>query len=146
MIKLLNEKAKRFCSIRQDLEMIYDYYARSVGISYTTLFVLNLISQYEVCTQKVICERSMLPKQTVNNVIKKLSEQGYLELGEMPNNSKSKRILFTEKGKKYVEPMIQHIHNAENTAMEQLSDSQQDELLYIMELYEQAFRKAMKNE
>lgn len=126
--------------------MIYDYYARSVGISYTTLFVLNLISQYEVCTQKVICERSMLPKQTVNNVIKKLSEQGYLELGEMPNNSKSKRILFTEKGKKYVEPMIQHIHNAENTAMEQLSDSQQDELLYIMELYEQAFRKAMKNE
>lgn len=146
MIKLLNEKAKRFCSIRQDLEMIYDSYARSVGISYTTLFVLNLISQYEVCTQKVICERSMLPKQTVNNVIKKLSEQGYLELEEIPDNSKSKRILFTEKGKEYAEPMIQHIYNAENTAMEQLSDSQQDELLYIMELYDHAFRKAMKNE
>lgn len=72
--------------------MIYDYYARSVGISYTTLFVLNLISQHEVCTQKIICERTMLPKQTVNNVIKKLTEQGYLQLEEIPDNSKSKRI------------------------------------------------------
>ena len=88
----MNEKAKRFCNMRQGLEMIYDYYARSVGISYTTLFVLNLISQHEVCTQKIICERTMLPKQTVNNVIKKLTEQGYLQLEEIPDNSKSKRI------------------------------------------------------
>ncbi|WOO37994.1 MarR family transcriptional regulator [Anaerocolumna sp. AGMB13020] len=125
--------------------MIYDYYARSAGISYTTLFVLNLISQYEVCTQKIICERTMLPKQTVNNVIKKLIEQGYLQLEEIPDNSKSKRILFTKKGKEFAEPMIKHIQDAENTAMEQLSESHQEELLYIMELYDQAFRKAMED-
>jgi DNA-binding MarR family transcriptional regulator len=145
MAKSMNENAKRFCNMRQGLEMIYDYYARSVGISYTTLFVLNLISQYEICTQKTICERTMLPKQTVNNVIKKLTEQGYLQLEELPDNSKSKRILFTKKGKEYVEPMIKHIQDAENTAMEQLSESHQEELLCIMELYDQAFRKAMED-
>lgn len=141
----MNENAKRFCNMRQGLEMIYDYYARSAGISYTTLFVLNLISQYEVCTQKIICERTMLPKQTVNNVIKKLTEQGYLQLEEIPDNSKSKRILFTKKGKEFAEPMIKHIQDAENTAMEQLSESHQEELLCIMELYDQAFRKAMED-
>lgn len=141
----MNENAKRFCNMRQGLEMIYDYYARSAGISYTTLFVLNLISQYEVCTQKIICERTMLPKQTVNNVIKKLIEQGYLQLEEIPDNSKSKRILFTKKGKEFAEPMIKHIQDAENTAMEQLSESHQEELLCIMELYDQAFRKAMED-
>ena len=131
--------------MRQGLEMIYDSYARSVGISYTTLFILNLISQYEVCTQKIICERTMLPKQTVNNVIKKLSEQGYLQLEEIPDNSKSKRILFTKKGNEYAEPMIKHIQDAENSAMEQLSESHQEELLCTMELYDHAFREAMKD-
>ncbi|WP_313072074.1 MarR family winged helix-turn-helix transcriptional regulator [Lacrimispora sp.] len=145
MIKQMNENAKRFCSMRQGLEMIYDSYARSVGISYTTLFVLNLISQYEVCTQKIICERTMLPKQTVNNVVKKLAEQGYLRLEEIPGNNKSKRILFTEEGKEYAEPMIKHIQDAEDTAMEQLFESHQEELLCIMELYDHAFRKAMND-
>ena len=75
---MLNEMAKYFCDIRQHLETIYDDYARTVGISYTTLFVLYLIRQYEECTQKIICEKTMLPKQTVNNVIKKLIEQGHV--------------------------------------------------------------------
>jgi DNA-binding MarR family transcriptional regulator len=85
----------------------------------------------------------MLPKQTVNNVIKKLCVQGYLQLEETSDNRKSKRILFTKEGKEYAEPMIKHIRNAE--AMEQLSDSHQDELIYIMEQYDHAFRKSMKN-
>ena len=143
VIKGMNKKAKRFCNMRHDLEMIYDNYARSMGISYMTLFVLNLISQYEVCTQKIICERTMLPKQTVNNVVKKLTEQGYLRLEEIPGNSKSKRILYTEKGKEYAEPMIKHVQDAEDTAMEQLSEIHQEELFCIMELYDLAFRKAM---
>jgi DNA-binding IclR family transcriptional regulator len=31
---------------------------------------------------EIICEKTMLPKQTVNNVVKKLAEQGYLALCE----------------------------------------------------------------
>lgn len=130
--------------MRQELEAIYDDYARSIGISYTTLFVLNLISQYEDCTQKIICEKTMLPKQTVNNVIKKLMDQGYVQLEELKENHKTKKITFTENGKQYAKPLIQHIQTAECEAMNHFSESQQKEFIKLMKLYDQAFRDAMQ--
>lgn len=140
----MDERAKQFCRLRQDLEAVYDDYARMIGISYTTLFILNLISQYEDCTQKIICEKTMLPKQTVNNVIKKLMDQGYVQLEAFPENQKNKKIAFTEQGQAYAQPFIAHIETAECEAMNHFSESQQIEFINFMKLYEQAFREAMQ--
>ena len=141
---MLNEMAKYFCDIRQHLETIYDDYARTVGISDTTLFVLYLIRQYEECTQKIICEKTMLPKQTVNNVIKKLIEQGHVRLEPLRTNQKTKKIVFTESGKQYAKPLLEHIQIAESEAMNQFSKSQQEEFIKLMKMYDQAFQNAMQ--
>lgn len=142
--KFMIERSKHFCRMRQELEAIYDDYARTIGISYTTLFILNLISQYEDCTQKIICEKTMLPKQTVNNVIKKLLDQGYIQLETFHENQKTKKITFTENGKQYAEPLIQHIQTAECEAMNHFSKSHQKEFIKLMKQYVLKFRDAMQ--
>ena len=126
--------------------MIYEDYARKSGISYNSLYILNAIQQIKDCTQKQICEKTLLPKQTVNNVVTAFYKSGYIELREFPENRRIKTIHLTEKGKQYANELIPHIHQADKVAMESLTEEQQDTLLSLMDTYVLTFRKEMLGE
>lgn len=122
----VESKTRAFCNAWQSISMIYKDYARRKGISYNSLYILNAIQQTENCTQKQICEKTLLPKQTVNNVITVFFKSGYIELRELPENRRVKTIHLTEKGTQYADTLIPHIHHADRLAMEALSEEQQE--------------------
>lgn len=142
----LEEKSKAFCSAWQSLSIIYEDYARKSGVSYNSLYILNAIFYAENCTQKLICEKTLLPKQTLNNVITSFFKSGYIELRELPENRRIKTIHLTEKGMNYAQTLIPHIHKADRVAMEALTTQQQDTLLELINIYASAFRKEMLGE
>lgn len=142
----IESKTRIFCNAWQSISIIYEDYARKAGISYNSLYILNAILYTENCTQKLICEKTLLPKQTVNNVITSFLKNGYIELREFPENRRIKTIYLTKKGMEYAETLIPHIHKADCKAMRALSEEQQDMLLELMDIYVSTFRKAMLNE
>ena len=142
----LDEKSRAFGDVRQSLSRIYEDYARKCGISYNSLYILSAIQQTENCTQKFICEKTLLPKQTVNNVISAFYKSGYIELLELPENRRIKTIHLTEKGMEYADTLIPHIHQADQRAMQTLTEEQQDTLLRLIGTYVSAFRKEMLGE
>ena len=142
----IEEKTRAFCNAWQSISIIYEDYARKSGISYNSLYILNAIQQIKDCTQKQICEKTLLPKQTVNNVVTAFYKSGYIELREFPENRRIKTIHLTEKGKQYADELIPHIHQADKVAMQSLTEEQQDMLLSLMDTYVSAFRKEMLGE
>ena len=142
----IEEKTRAFCNAWQSISVIYEDYARKSGISYNSLYILNAIQQIKDCTQKQICEKTLLPKQTVNNVITAFYKSGYIEFREFPENRRIKTIHLTETGEKYADELIPHIHQADKVAMQTLSEEQQDTLLSLMDTYVSAFRKLMLGE
>lgn len=142
----IDSKTRDFCNAWQSLSIIYEDYARKMGVSYNRLYILNAIFQTENCTQKMICERTLLPKQTVNNVVTSFFKEGYVELRELPENRRIKTIHLTEKGKEYADTLIPHVYHADKKAMETLTKDQQDTLLRLMNIYVSAFRKEMLGE
>lgn len=142
----IEEKTRAFCNAWQSISIIYEDYARKLGISYNSLYILNAIQQIEDCTQKQICEKTLLPKQTVNNVVTAFYKNGYVELQKFPENRRIKTIHLTEKGEQYADKLIPHIHQADKVAMESLTEEQQDTLLSLMDTYVTAFRKEMLGE
>lgn len=142
----IEEKTRAFCNAWQSISIIYEDYARKSGISYNSLYILNAIQQIKDCTQKQICEKTLLPKQTVNNVVTAFYKSGYIELREFPENRRIKTIHLTEKGEEYADELIPHIHQADKVAMESLTEEQQDTLLSLMDTYVSAFRKEMLGE
>ena len=142
----IESKTRIFCNSWQSISVIYEDYARKSGISYNSLYILNAILYTENCTQKQICEKTLLPKQTVNNVITSFFKSGYIELREFPENRRVKTIHLTEKGMQYAQTLIPHIHEADCKAMEALSEEQQDMLLKLMDTYVSTFRKEMLGE
>lgn len=144
---MIDSKTKKnvtqFCDAWQGLNIIYEDYARASGISYTSLYILNAIVQLENCTQKKICKKTLLPKQTVNNVITSFYKSGYIELCELSENRRIKVIHLTKTGEKYADTLISHIKNAEYKAMEKLTTEQQEQLNKLMQIYCDAFRAEM---
>lgn len=127
----IEAKTRAFCSAWQSISTVYEDYARKAGISYNSLYILNAILYTESCTQKQICEKTLLPKQTVNNVVTGFFKNGYIELRELPENRRIKTIYLTEKGIEYAETLIPHIHKAMNA----LSAEDQDTLLKLINIY-----------
>lgn len=139
-------KTKEFCGAWQSLEIIYEDYARKIGVSYNSLYILNTIFENENCTQKQICEKTLLPKQTVNNVISAFYKSGYIELCELPENRRIKTIKLTEKGEEYTKPLVMRIDKASHLAMEALTEEEQDTLLKLINKYVSTFKKEMNIE
>lgn len=142
----IKSKTKAFCSAWQSISTIYEDYARKCGISYNSLYILNAILYTENCTQKHICDKTLLPKQTVNNVITSFFKNGYVELRELPENRRVKTIHLTEEGMRYAQRLIPHIDEASCRAMGALSEEQQDTLLKLMDIYVSEFRREMLGE
>ena len=64
------------CLCRQD--ELYAAVSKRHGLSYHTAMTLYALDQDEGCTQKEIAKTWLIPKQTVNTVVKELERQGYI--------------------------------------------------------------------
>ena len=73
----LQEQIRQYGSYLYEWNASYEEYARRVGLSYTSLAVLSTLYDAENCTQKMLCERCFLPKQTVNAAITAFYKKGW---------------------------------------------------------------------
>ena len=79
------------CLCRQD--ELYAAVSKRHGLSYHTAMTLYALDQDEGCTQKEIAKTWLIPKQTVNTVVKELERQGYVFF---QTGKKEKQVRFTE--------------------------------------------------
>lgn len=120
----------------QNMDQAYEEYAKSKGLNYLSLMVLEEI--YELgdgCTQKQISEDTHYPKQSVNLVIKSFLTDGIVELKELPENRKNKGIFLTEKGRRFCDDVAAPLLKQEEEAMSRMGEKESRELIRLLELY-----------
>lgn len=135
-------------TIRQQIEQMYTYmcrqealygeWAKRRGISYHTMMTLYALDQEQPCTQKQIAEEWMVPKQTVNTIVKNLERQGYLVF-TAGRDQKEKLISFTEAGRAYARQYLGELYEREERAMEAIHEPLRQALLEGMRIFTEAF-------
>lgn len=120
----------------QNMDKAYESYAKSKGMTYLALVVLEEIYEIgESCTQKQISDDTHYPKQSINLVIKSFLDDGYVELKELPSNRRNKQIVLTKSGRQLCEEIIVPLLEMENHAMTAMGETQSAELIRLLELY-----------
>lgn len=141
----LEQQVAEYCRMSHEVLMVYDEIAKSLGVSYTNMFVLYIIyDNRESCTQKTICQIALLPKQTVNVIITGFLKQGLIELAEMKEDRRTKRITFTKKGLDYVTGIVPKIKDAERRALANFNDHERAALIESTRRYIAQFREGMR--
>ena len=135
----------QFNKIMLGIEKIYEDYAKSIGLTYMSLTVLEIISYNETPpTQKEICEQSHYNKQIVNSIIKGFTDKGYLEFREVESDRRNKQVLLTDSGKAYADEILNPLWEIEQKAVTVLSDKEREKLLDMLERCYSGYRKAVE--
>lgn len=95
----------------------YESWAKEHGLTANALFVLYVIQEFaEQCTQKLICEKLLLPKQTVSTILETFEKKGYVTKETAASDKRNKYILFTEAGRKYADEILASLLHFEEKA------------------------------
>ena len=140
----LQEQIRQYCSYLHEWNASYEDYARSVGLSYTSLNILSALYGMENCTQKMLCENCFLPKQTVNTTITAFYKKGWVRLEELPEDRRNKTIHFTPEGQAAADEIMQRVRESELKSMGALSESERLVLLSVTKRYVAGCKDAMK--
>lgn len=119
----------------REWDAAYADYARACGLSLTGLCLLGHLYDTKSCTQKMLCERCGLPKQTVNAIVTALYKKGWVGLTEIPSDRRNKAVFFTEIGKQEAENILLPLRSCEQRAMRNLSEDEQKMLLSVTKQY-----------
>lgn len=135
----------RFYEKWRRIDILYEEYAKSMGLSDTSMKVLYYIYKDEDCTatQQNLCERTSFPKQTIHSVIKIFQKQGYIDLTEDPSDRRARLIRLTEQGRAFCEAAFQRLEKAERRAMELLPAYKREELIGLLGEYVDSFASAL---
>lgn len=136
----------RFNAAWNRVNAVYESFARRQGSSFSGMLVFAHIAQAEGCTQKEICERALLNKQTANSIVKALRDRGLVELKPLKSDRRSKGIFLTEEGLRFAEKTVGRIAEAERIAMSSLPPELREALTEGLLAYGSAFRETLLGE
>lgn len=140
---LLADARARFMETWHRIDSLFTLYAKSQGLNFTTMLVLELLCDSDVIyTQKDICEKLEMPKQFINSIITSFWEQGLVELKEAKDR-RNKNIFLTKKGKEYAGENLRSLRDAENRAWECFTNEEVIAFVNAMEKYEKSFGRIL---
>lgn len=145
--KLMMEQLQRYYTLWRESNVVYEEWARAHGLSFNS--VLILYSFYEdnmACTQKLISQKWVIPKQTVNTALKEFEKQGYIELVPTPEDKRNKQIHLTPVGRQYTEKIISELRSLELYVMKEMGLSRMMGMNEDMALFIELFRKGGEKE
>ena len=125
-----------FNRLYKQMDETYHQYAKKLGISDTTLWILYSLYESNVSyTQRELCSVWHYPPQTIHSSLKNLEKQGLLRLDSIPGNRKNKQIVLTKQGEQVMLSIISRLVTAEQHAFRALSEKEQDDLLNLTKKY-----------
>lgn len=142
----LQMKISQYFSLLYKWNYSYETYAKSAGLSYTSLSIMSKIYEKGICTQKELAESCLLPKQTVNAVITSFLKKGWVRLEELPEDRRTKTVMFTEAGKEKAAGVMAKVIKIEHEAMSRLTEQQRESLLALTKLFMENCIDTINNE
>lgn len=141
------EQLNRYYSVWQEYNYVYEEWAKSHGMSVNSLLVLSAIHEGgNDCTQRKISQRWMIPKQTINMILKEFERKGLVELLPMQEDKRNKLIQFTPAGDEYADGIISKLRKAELYVIEEMGIERMKLLNDNMALFAELFSKAGGND
>ena len=114
---------------------IYRAVAKSFGLSDCAFWILYYLRQSkEKVTQKDICSFIYQPKQTVHSALKKMVDDGLIEVGDY-NGKRHKYVTLTEKGEAFSQKTVDLVLAEEIAAFEDMDASERELAMKLLAKY-----------
>lgn len=127
------------------IDGLYYMASRKLGVKDNTLLLFYVLNDGKVHSQKEICEEWLIPRTTINTVVKEAVNKGYVQL-EHSGHTREKTIMLTETGKTYADRLLQKVFAAEEQALERTLQEFSPELLKGLEAFTNCMQEEFEKE
>ncbi len=114
----------------------YGRWAARKGIHYHKLLVMYVIYESNECSQSEIMQLYGIPKQTINNIIKGMIQDGLIECIADQNGSRKKQVKYTEKGNAYASIILNPLLEMEDCVAKKMGEMQMSHLTNLLGSFE----------
>ncbi len=133
----------KYYAVWQEYNYVYEEWAKAHQLSVNSLLVLSALYEGGAnCTQKQISQRWLIPKQTINMVLKDFVRKGLVELHPCQEDKRNKLISLTEQGRAYAAEIIGQLRQVELFVIEKMGLAQIQHLNESLALFVELFRQA----
>ncbi len=140
----MRNTARRLILALYNIDDVYFVNEKLKGFSDAELSVLYALDDGEAHSQAEISREWLVPKTTVNTIIKKWEKQGFVTQEPIVGKRREMQIVLTEAGKTYAKSVMDFIYRAENTALQKTLDKYSDSFIEALEYYGENLRKAFE--
>lgn len=130
----LREKIRRIMISTNKIDGAYYLFSRHIGFKANTLSLLYALDDGKAHSQKSICAEWLIPRTTLNTVVRECVENGYIIL-RSAEHTREKLIQRTAKGKEYTDQMLSSIYQAEQSALVSTLKDFSDEFICALETF-----------
>lgn len=124
---------------------LYEKWNKCHGINNYVSLVIYMLAYSDISTQRELSACYGMPKQTVNNVINQLKNEGYITLIPDETDKRSKRIALTEAGRKYAEKTVAPLVECEESVLKEMGGERVRMMIDTLTEYADLFEKRLKN-
>ena len=117
--------------------------SRKLGVKENMLDVLYALDDGAPHTQKQICGDWLIPKTTVNTIVKELVSDGFAELLPV-EGGREKIIRLTADGRRWAAALMQSLHDAETAALMKTVEKFSGEYIEAFEYFSECFSEEVK--
>ena len=133
-MKDYREEIRRIMVSVNVIDGIYAMGAKKIGIKDNSLSLLYALDDGKPHSQKEICEHWLIPKTTLNTIVKECVNAGYIVLDGI-KHTKEKEIRLTDKGQEYAKTILNQVYELERRAMEKTLSSYSPDFVQALEQF-----------
>ena len=124
------------------IEGSYDEIARRLGIKENLLVLLYALDDGRAHSQVEISRNWMMPKTTLNTIVRECVEKGLVELEHQPH-TREKYLRLTPEGQAYGQKILPLVYEAEERAYRAVLQGAEGEFVEGFEAFAQALCREM---
>lgn len=136
-------KIRRLMIALNKIDGIYYMIAKKEGTKENLLSLLYALSDGKSHSQKQICEEWLIPRTTINTVVKECINYGYVTL--TPTGKKEKNIELTDSGKKYTQKLLAELFTMEDIAINRTFEKYPEDFIDAMEYFAAILNERLEN-
>ncbi|MBR4035460.1 MAG: winged helix-turn-helix transcriptional regulator [Oscillospiraceae bacterium] len=119
--------------------------AKKYNVNYHEMVLMYHLYKNGDCTQKQICDYYLLPKQTVNNIVMAMKDQGNINWYFTPTNKKEKVLTITEKGLEYISSLVLSMNNTEDMLKSVLGEEKIADMVELLTEYNNIIKASLSS-
>jgi len=142
----MRDIARRLILALYNIDEVYYLNEGRKKISDAELSVMYALDDGKPHSQREISQEWLVPKTTVNTIVKRWEKEGLLTQTAIPGKRREMNIMLTDAGREYAKSFMSFLYKAEDKALKKTLDKYSDEFIEVIEYFGESLKEAFEEE